>query len=197
MAKVILVGGSIATGKSTLSKRISEELGIPRVAMDDLKEVLFDYIGYRDRQWSSQIGTAMFPVFETLVEMFAQRGESVVAEAVFSWWPEDADWINSLAQKYGVEVVMIWLVSDPRVARERFIQRGERGYHPGHCHSTESILEEFDQKFFNKTLLPLPTNAKTKMVDTTDFDAVDYEDILRWISSLETGFSQHVHGARL
>ena len=181
MAKVILVGGSIATGKSTLSKKIAEQLGVPRVAMDDLKELHFDYVGYRDRKWSSQIGTAVFPVFQSLVEMFLERDKTVVAEAVFSWWPDDADWINSLEKKYGAEICLIWLIADPRVARERFIARGESGYHPGHCHTTQEILEEFDQKYFNKALLPLPISGKTKIVDTTDFATVDHDEILKWI----------------
>lgn len=180
--KAILFGGSIATGKSTFSKRYAQTLGLPRVAMDDLKEAMFNLVGVRDREWSSQIGKAVFPVFQELVEMHLRRGESVVAEAVFSWVPQDAQWIDSLTNQYGADVRLVWLTADPRVARQRFLDRAHGGYHPGHRHTTQEVLNEFDQKYFNRVLEPIPIRGQTKIVDTTDFDAVDHDEILKWIS---------------
>lgn len=178
--KLIIIGGSLATGKSTLSKKIANALGIQRVSLDEIKEVLFNVGGFRDRAWSKEIGRLAFPVFRDLIELHLGRGESVVAEATFLWL-NDREWLHAFSQTYKVELVQIWLTSDPFVARERFIDRANSTRHPGHNDSLESVIEEFDQRFFNKTFVPLPLNGKTKIVDTTDFATVDHDEILKWI----------------
>ncbi len=178
--KIIIIGGSLATGKSTLSKTIADSLGIQRVSLDEIKESLFDVGGYRDRAWSKQIGRLAFPVFRDLIEMHLVRRESVVAEATFLW-PMDLEWLHDFSQRFGAELVQIWLTADPRVARERFIDRANTSRHPGHNDTLDSVLGEFDERFFNKTFIPLPLKGKTKIVDTTDFSLVDHDEILRWI----------------
>ena len=180
MARLIIVGGSLATGKSTLSKRIAESLGIQRVSLDEIKETLFDVGGYRDREWSKHIGRLAFPIFRDLIGMHLERGEHVVAEATFLW-PRDVEWLHEFSQQYRTELIQIWLTADPRVARERFIERANTSRHPGHNDSLESVIEEFDQRFFNKSFIPLPINGKIKIVDTTDFSTIDHNEILGWI----------------
>jgi len=176
--KLIIIGGSLATGKSTLSKKIADALGIQRVSLDEIKEVLFDVGGYRDRAWSKEIGRLAFPVFRDLIELHLGRRESVVAEATFLW-PTDREWLNAFSQTYETELVQIWLTSDPFIARERFIARASSTRHPND--SLEVVMDEFDQRFFSKTFIPLPINGKTKIVDTTDFVTVDHDEILKWI----------------
>jgi glucokinase len=180
MTKLILVGGSLATGKSTLAHTLSERLGIQRVSLDEIKEVLFDVGGYRDREWSKQIGRLAFPVFRDLIGLNLARGESVIAEATFLW-PSDAEWLHDFSRVYDVELIQLWLTADPRIARERFIARSHVSRHPGHNDALESVMEEFDERFFRKTFIPLPINGITKIVDTTDFSTLNYDEILKWI----------------
>ena len=178
--KFIVVGGSLATGKTTVSKTLAEATGFARVSMDDIKETLFDLFGSRDRAWSKEIGRIAFPVFQQMIELHLSRGESVIADATILW-PDDADWVHAFADKYHAGLVQIWLTTDPRVARERFISRAESGErHPGHNDELESVMAEFDERFFNKSFVPLPLNARSLVVDTTDPDAVDHEAILRF-----------------
>ncbi len=177
MAKLIIIGGSLATGKSTLAKRLEQETGIKRISMDDLKERLFDIGGFRDRAWSKRIGHIAWPVFQQLVELHLEQGESAIAEATFLW-PNDADWLNSLAYRHSVTICQLWMTADPLVARERFIHRSRNERHPGHGDTLERVLEEFDERFFQKRFDPLPLNGKTLVVDTTDFSRVDYGKII-------------------
>jgi predicted kinase len=178
--KLIIVGGSLATGKSTMAKRLADQTKIVRVSMDEIKENLFDVVGYRDRAWSQEIGRVAFPVFKGVIEMYLERGESVIADAVFICL-DDVEWIERFASDYNVELVQVWMTADPRVCRERFVGRASGERHPGHNDELEHVIEEFDRRFFNKTFIPLPLDAKTKIVDTTDFDAVDHDEILNWI----------------
>jgi predicted kinase len=179
--KLIVVGGSPATGKTTLSKFLGDQTGIKRISMDDLKELFFDWGGYRDREWSKEIGRLAWPVFKKIVEMHLAQGESVIAEATFLW-SDDALWVEEIASKHGAEIVQIWMTADPKVARERFIKRANTHRHPGHNDALEYVIEEFDKRFFCKQHAdPLPVSGKTKIVDTTDLNAVNHEEILRWI----------------
>lgn len=178
--KLIVVGGSLATGKSTVSTMLADAMGIARVSLDEIKEALFDVGGYRDRAWSKEIGRAAFPVFQHLIEMYLARGESVVADATFLWL-DDANWLHEFASKYDADIIQVWLSADPRIARERFILRGNTTRHPGHNDALEAVLAEFDERFFSKTFIPLPLRGRTLVVDTDDLAKVDHAAIHRFI----------------
>jgi len=179
--KLIIVGGSLATGKSTVSKFISDKTGIARVSLDEIKEVLFNVGGYRDRAWSKEIGRAAFTVFCQLIEMYLQRGESVIADATFLW-ESDRIWLEEFVSKYKAELIQIWLTADAKISRARFIDRANTTRHPGHCDSLECVMDEFDERFFSKTHAPLAVDARTLLIDTTDFSRVDFQSILDFLN---------------
>lgn len=169
MSKLIIIGGSLATGKSTIAKYLEKELEIKRVSMDELKERLFDIGGYRDREWSKRIGQIAWPIFQEMVELHLEQNEDVIAEATFLW-PDDRTWLEKMALKYSVDIYQIWMTANPQVARERFITRAQSlKRHPGHNDALEYVLEEFDQRFFNRTFISHPIKARTLVVDTTGF----------------------------
>lgn len=178
--KLIVVGGSLATGKSTISSMIAKETGFARVSLDEIKEALFDLVGYRDRAWSKEIGRIAFGVFRDCIELHLRRGDSVVADATFLWL-DDADWVHAFSEQHGAELVLVWLTADPRVARERFIVRANTSRHPGHNDALEEVIAEFDERFFNKTFLPIPLRGRTLVVDTTDIANVDHGAIRRFV----------------
>lgn len=178
--KLIVVGGSLATGKSTISSMIAKETGFARVSLDEIKEALFDLVGYRDRAWSKEIGRIAFGVFRDCIELHLRRGDSVVADATFLWL-DDAGWVHAFSEQHGAELVLVWLTADPRVARERFIVRANTSRHPGHNDALEEVIAEFDERFFNKTFLPIPLRGRTLVVDTTDIANVDHGAIRRFV----------------
>lgn len=181
MPKLIIIGGSLATGKSTIAKHLEQETGIKRISMDDLKERLFDIGGSRDRVWSKRIGHIAWPVFQQLVELHLEHGDDVIAEATFLW-PDDAEWVHRIARQYHADIYQIWMTADPAVARERFVHRSNHERHPGHCDHLDHVIEEFDERFFQKRFDPLPLNGKTLVVDTTDFKQVDFDDMASFLN---------------
>lgn len=178
--KLIVIGGAPATGKSVLAEKIQAATGFHRVSKDHLKEHLFDVIEYRDRQWSRELGALAFPLFMGVVEMYLKRGESVIIDNPFVH-VDDLVWFEKFEQKYDTEIIQIHLIADPAVLRERFVERANIHRHPGHNDALEEVLDEFDARWFNKSFIPLPIGIKTKIVDTTDFDTMNHDDILGWI----------------
>jgi predicted kinase len=175
--KLIIVGGSIATGKTTVSKFLTNKTGYMRIALDEIKEALFDVGGYKDRAWSKEIGAATHPVFRQLIQMYLSRGESVIADATFIW-AEDRIWLQEFSSKYNAELIQIWMTADPQIARQRFIERSLIMRHPGHCDSIEAVISEFDERYFSKRIEPLLTNVRTYVMDTTDGGVIDHKNLM-------------------
>ena len=64
----IVISGPPASGKTILSKRIAEELNIPFYTKDDLKDLIFDSLGWDDRNWSKKVGRASIEVIYHILE---------------------------------------------------------------------------------------------------------------------------------
>lgn len=178
--KLIIVGGSIATGKTTVSKFLAEKTGFVRIALDEIKEAIFDVGGYKDRAWSKEIGIAAHPVFRQLIQMYLSRGESVIADATFIW-QEDRIWLQEFSSKHNAELIQIWMMADPQIARQRFIDRSLTTRHPGHCDSIETVISEFDERYFSKRIDPLLEDTRTHVMDTTDGE-IDFERLMFFLN---------------
>ncbi len=57
-ATIIIVTGRPAAGKSTLAKWLSQELKLPLVSKDSIREELFNRLGWKDRKWAQELGKA-------------------------------------------------------------------------------------------------------------------------------------------
>lgn len=100
---LIIIGGKLATGKSTLARRRADDLGLPFFSKDALKETLFDALGIADRAWSRQLGIASFALLRTISESLLNAGQSLIVEANFLA-EYDAALYQSLIKRYGVRV---------------------------------------------------------------------------------------------
>ena len=105
----------------------------------------------------------------------------MISDATFMW-KTDVDWLHGLCAKHGAELIQVWLTANQKITRERFVARAHGARHPGHNDSLESVVEEFDRRFFSVPYHePLSINGKTKIVDTTDFNTVDHDSILKFV----------------
>ena len=50
--RLLIVNGLPGSGKTTLSRELAPRLGLPLISKDDIKELLFDQLGWSDREHS-------------------------------------------------------------------------------------------------------------------------------------------------
>ena len=178
---LIVVTGPAANGKSTLAAWLGEQLSLPFISKDGIKEILFDTLGWRDREWSKWLGRASVEVLFYFVRVLLARSQSMVLENVFH--PEMVSaTFQALQHDTGCGILQIICAAEPAVNFERFRQRAELGVrHPGHVDL--QCLDEFTVWLQQERSMRLEVEGPVIEVDTTEWAAVSYEAILKQIRS--------------
>ena len=170
MRKYIFISGIPASGKTTLGREISRELGYPFLDKDEILEAMYDSLGTGDPNWRETLSRSADTILQRLV--------SVQDNVVFtSWWhhpksPDNSgtqiDWIDNL----NGEIIEVYCHCNPKEAVSRFQSRKR---HQGHLDSTRgknSLIPKFEQY---AQLGPLSISNVIK-VDTTS--EIDFEQLI-------------------
>jgi predicted kinase len=125
MKAAVLVNGVPASGKSTIARAISRETGWPLLALDTIKEVLFEEIGTGDRKHNRVLGRASYRAIFALIADFPADSK-VVIDAWFGFQPLEV--LTGHIQSSGLmSVVEVWCHAPPDVIGARYAARvGER-----------------------------------------------------------------------
>ncbi|MBV7330577.1 ATP-binding protein [Chloroflexi bacterium TSY] len=174
---VVIVNGAPGTGKTHLSRRLAKELRLPLLSKDDIKEGLFEGLGYSDREWSKKLGGASYESFFILFERQLEAGVSCIVETAFI--PQfNTPRFLTLKQTYDYHPFQIYCHTEPTILAERFNRRmhtGER--HPGHGDSDVTI-EAIKAEWHNKKYGALDLGGDLIELDTTDFRAIDFDGLI-------------------
>lgn len=137
---VVIVLGRSATGKTTLVRRITEQVPLPLLAKDDLKEILFDSLGTGGRDRSRALGRATFPLLDYAIERLLESGSSFIIEAAYTAAYEDEKF-QAWQRAFGFRALQIHCSAGPEVLIRRYQERAASGLrHPGHA-DAESVDE--------------------------------------------------------
>jgi predicted kinase len=120
-ARLILVNGPPASGKTTLAGPLAAALGLPLLGKDLVKEALFDALGTGDRAWSRRLGVASYEV------LYAVAGRLPAAVLDANFGPEAAPRLLAL----DAHPVEVFCRCPPGELDRRFAARASRR-HPGH-----------------------------------------------------------------
>ena len=177
---LILILGLPATGKTTISRHIAEHFNLPLLVKDDIKEIMFDGLGWSDREWSQKVGRTAFQLLDYVVEQQLKSGHSIIVET-----PLRPEYENEKFQKwqadYGFHCIQVLCDADINVLAERFEARAKDDRHPGHVDHTH--LEEFKAMLAKGKAEALDVKGGLIEVDTTDFSKVDERAIFAQIAA--------------
>ena len=174
-AFLVIISGPPCSGKTTLGRRLAQEFGLPLVSRDEIKETLFDTLGWSDREWSQRLGRASHELLYKFVEKMLDARASCIIESNF-----DPAYANqrflALKKKYRFDSLEVRCIAEGQVLFERFISRAETGArHPGHVEQLQA--EEQKSILLAGRLEPLNIGGTRIEVDTTDFKTIDYDRI--------------------
>ena len=70
--------GRPAAGKSTLAKWLAKELKLPIISKDSIREVLFDQLGWQDRDWAKRLGRVSIDLMFYFAQTQLESGRSII-----------------------------------------------------------------------------------------------------------------------
>lgn len=173
---LVIITGLPSTGKTTLGRKLSADLGIPYLYKDGIKERLFDTLGWQDRDWSRRLGQATYELMFYFLETMLQSGAALIIESNFKT-ELHSERLRSLLERYNYQAVQILCWTKGEQLIERFKLRLDANQrHPGHV--DHLAWAELQPVLLQGRQAPLELPCPLIEVDTTDFSQVDYTAIL-------------------
>jgi predicted kinase len=173
--KIILVGGYCATGKSTFSRKLSQELNIPFFNKDIIKETLGDGFGSESGEVYKKGSAVTFMLMLHIAERFLQAGQTCILESNFK--PSETGQIKILLEKYNAECLTFIFKADLDVVFDRYIERDKSVERHWVHLSGENISKEAFKTGHIKAGLSEAAIGETICVDATSFDQVNYNEL--------------------
>jgi predicted kinase len=177
---LILVSGLPCTGKTTLARNIARQLALPLISRDDLKELLFDCLGWSDRARSKQLGMASYKLLYYFLNTQVNVGNSLIIESNFLPQFDNAKLLE-LKKKYNFYLLEIVCYTERQILLERFKNRTEsEERHPGHVERLN--YQEFENTLSQNFDLKLEASDRILTIDTTDFHQIDDRELFAAIA---------------
>lgn len=185
----ILVAGMPASGKSTLAGQLSRQLGIPMFSKDDIKEKLYDTVGFRCRAEKVALGVGAMEILYYAAGQVMGLGGSVILENNFE--TASMPGLRALLKQYDAQPVTIMLTGDYEAIYRRFVERDRSPQrHRGHVVNTcypepegERVeyrpvtLEQFIEGFTARGMADFDVGGPRIVVDVTDLSQVNLEAV--------------------
>jgi predicted kinase len=175
--RLIILNGAPGTGKTTLGRKLAQELDFIYVGKDDIKEFAFEHYGVGDREWSKMIGRASIVSLYSFTQELLKAKASVIIENAFYAEYARKD-LTAIAEVANIKPLEVYCFTLESIREQRFsarIESGER--HKGHADTTSLGLDL-------KIYAPLDISQQIK-VDTSNFDETEYnilaEKLKHWI----------------
>lgn len=185
---ILIFTGLPGTGKTTLSRRVTDALHVPLYAKDDIKEIMFDKIGWSDKAFSAKLAHATFGIMDYITERHLKNGGSLALES--NYLPGLAsERFREWHKSYDCRIVQIVCQTEIKILAQRYFDRQHGDRHPGHndTGTADDYLIDFHQRIDNGEDQPLSVDGPVRFVDTTDFSTVHIPEITEWVRNNFSG----------
>lgn len=182
---LIIIAGMPASGKSTYAKKLSRAIGYPIIEKDNIKEELFDTLGFTCYAEKRQHDVAATAVLLRVADDMLSCGQSLIM--VNNFRDDAKDTLEKLINKYDCRCVIVFFGGNSDVFYKRYVERDNAharhlGHvlqdhfppRPGDSLDYEMTREEFRQKFEMLGMDKLQVQGGVRIVvDATDPALID------------------------
>jgi predicted kinase len=173
---LIVVTGPPASGKSSVARALRNELHWPLIGKDNIKERLFDLLGWSDLAWSKKLSAASYALMFDHADELAAAQSSFIIEGNFRTGVHDERFAAlTLA---GGAWIQVFCSADRQLLAERFKARARRDErHPGH-----RDLENFNviqEDLANDAQQPLNIGGRIIRFDSTILSDMKVAGVVR------------------
>lgn len=192
---LIILAGMPATGKSTVAAGLSEAFGYPILEKDNIKEGLFDTLGFENYAQKRKLDHAANEVLLRVLAATLKAGGSLIVDNNFD--TASAEKLRGIIETYRPNCVTVFLDGDPQTLYQRYVERDKlHKRHRGHAlqehyppHEGDDLeysmtREEFDEKFFKRGMAQFRCPGARLDVDMTDFSKISAEAIAAKVGEL-------------
>lgn len=192
----ILVTGIPAAGKSTMARYLAEQLSMPMISKDRIKELLFDTVGFQSREEKVKLGIASMNIMYDMAEQLMKCNLPFILENNFENVSKAG--LDNLLKKYSYKAITITLTGKYERIYQRYVERNESAdRHRGHVVNDsypEKVLgrkiapisfESFLSGIRNRGMDSFVSNGPHIVVDTTEFDNVDFDGVIKQVENYQ------------
>ena len=198
-SNILILQGGPATGKTTLGKKIAKEFQFPYFSKDNIKELMFDFIGlpttpalFNDKTSQNtshdenegklsgmKMDEASVAILFQLIEAHIQVKKSCIIDCTFD--EIHSSTFKKLKSKYFFFLIQIYCYADVNVLTQRYKERAEtRERHAGHFDNL--LLQSFLEDPSRYDLQPIDIAGAMFSINTTTHTPKDYDKLIVSIS---------------
>ena len=175
-----------------MAQFLSEQLQIPMISKDKIKEQLFDDVGFQSRNEKVKLGIASMNILYYMAEQLMKCKQPFILENNFENSSQEG--LDAILERYSYKAITVTLTGDYEKIYERFVERNSSvDRHRGHV-----VNDCYPERVAGRKIEPIPyesyvggiksrgmdsfvSNGPHIVVDTTDFQKVDKESLLEEI----------------
>ncbi len=191
----ILVTGIPAAGKTSMARKLADHYQIPMISKDDIKEILFDDLGFNSREEKVKEGIAAMHIMYYMAEQMMRVKKPFILENNFEFISKEE--LIKLLNEYEYRAITVTLTGDYPTIYQRFLERNEnptrhRGHVVNDCYPEIEMnhkvavlsYEDFVTGIQKRGMDQFSANGPQVIVDTTNFEKLDLSDVVEKISEL-------------
>lgn len=158
MKKIILLTGDLAAGKSTFSRLLADRYKIPCYNKDDIKEILGDNFGFKNREENLKLSMCTFDIFKYIIEKNMIVCSDLIIESNFR--QNELDYIKTKSEINGYKIITIIIRADTKILHTRFMNRiNNENRHPVHKAVDFSNYNDFEKQILQDRVRNYPGSA--------------------------------------